>query len=79
MGIPRWSAATSALIYCKDLAATINLVSLLPEFNDPRARQLFEEFSCPGGRSTELGDIHDVLLETCAAGKAFACGLRERL
>jgi hypothetical protein len=23
--------------------------------------------------------IHDVLLETCAAGKAFACGLRERL
>ena len=67
------------VMYCGNIEATINSVILMPSIDDAKARELFATFGCPGGKSTELSDIHEVLLDACAAGKEIACGFRERL
>jgi hypothetical protein len=67
------------VLYCENIAATVNVVMLLPKVDDAKAKQVFDAFSCPGGQSTELGDINDVARETCAAGIQKGCQLRDLL
>lgn len=67
------------VMYCGNVEATINSVIVMPAIDDAKAREIFAAFECPGGESTELSDVHEVLLDACAEGKVFACGLRERL
>jgi hypothetical protein len=67
------------IMNCDSIGATINSVILMPAIDDAKARGLFGAFGCPGGVSTELSPIADVLLDACADGKEIACGFRERL
>jgi hypothetical protein len=67
------------VMYCGNIEATINSAILMPAIDDAKARELFAAFDCPGGQSTELDDIHDVLLDACAEGKEIACGYRARM
>jgi hypothetical protein len=67
------------VMYCRNIEATINSAILMPSVDDAKASELFAAFDCPGGESSELSDIQDVLLDACAAGKEIACGFRARL
>jgi hypothetical protein len=79
LGDPKIERRYIAVQYCKDMAATINVALLMPSVEDVKALQLLDGLSCPGGESSELGDIHDIALDGCAAGHRMACELREML